>query len=80
MRLARRDERGARRRRERHIQSPFTIHVTGYPAPPGRVPRLRKRVQTDKSTLNLNSLSCPSMVVLPPNLMHNVPGKRSGGR
>lgn len=52
MRLARRDERGARRRRERHIQPPFAIHVTCYPTPPGRVPRLRKRVQTDEGTLS----------------------------
>lgn len=50
--VARRDERGARRCRKRHTQSPFTIYVTCYPTPPGRVPRLRKRVQTDKSTLN----------------------------
>jgi hypothetical protein len=70
--VARRDERSARRCRKRHTQSPFTIYVTRYPTPPGRVPRLRQRVQTDKSTLN-------SPVLDGPLLMRNA-GKCSGGR
>lgn len=74
--VARRDQRCVRRRRKGHTQSPFTIYVTCYPTPPGRVPRLRKRVQTDKSTLN----SCLVFEGGPPNLMRNVPGKRSGSR
>jgi hypothetical protein len=66
--VARRDQRGARRCRKRHIQSPFTIYVTCYPTPQGRVPRLRKRVQTDKSTLNPG----PVLDGAPPNPIRNV--------
>ena len=73
--VARRDERGARRSRKRHIQPPFAIHVTCYPTPPGCVPRLRKRVQTDKGTL---SFPCPRWAS--PDLMCNVTVECQGGR
>jgi hypothetical protein len=48
--VARRDELGVERCLTRHRQSPFAIHAACYPTPPRRVPRLRKRIQTDKGT------------------------------
>ena len=71
--VARRDERCARRCRKRHTQSPFPIYVACYPTSPRRVPRLRKRAQTDKSTPS------SSMRGTPPNAQCTL-GKCSGGR
>ena len=48
--VARRDELGVERCLTRHRQPPFAIYAACYPTPPGRVPRLRKRIQTDKGT------------------------------
>jgi hypothetical protein len=48
--VARRDELGVECCLTRHRQSPFAIHAACYPTPPRRVPRLRKRIQTDKGT------------------------------